>query len=62
MHASGDHQLALHVIDLLADGDSDSEAVGRARRLKRTILLALADACEVYQSENFYRGAAAQLN
>jgi alkyl sulfatase BDS1-like metallo-beta-lactamase superfamily hydrolase len=61
LHATGDDQLALHVIDLLASTDEDSAVAVEARAVKREILFALADACDVYQSENFYRTAAAQL-
>jgi len=59
LHESGRDQLALHVVDLLALGEGP--LADAARGLKRQILSTLADSCEVYQSENFYRGAAAQI-
>lgn len=61
LHNAGDDQMALHVIDLLAGAGAGVPAAAAARSLKREILLALADGCDVYQSENFYRTAAAQL-
>ena len=61
LHGDGEHQLALHVIDLLANVNADGSVFAEARALKRTILLALAEGCPVYQSENFYRSAARSL-
>jgi alkyl sulfatase BDS1-like metallo-beta-lactamase superfamily hydrolase len=60
LHELGEHQMALHVIDLIAGGSDYASTTAQARALKRDVLLALADACPVFQSENFYRTAAAQ--
>ena len=55
----GEHQLGLHVIDLLAMADADTPEVVEARKIKAEIAAALADDSLTYMSENYYRSFAA---
>lgn len=58
---AGDHQLALHVIDLLATLQDPSEPVRRARELKATWLRERASQVRSYVSKSLYHGCAELL-
>ena len=55
----GEHQLGLHVVDLLAMAAGDDPAVVEARDLKAQLAAALADESPTYMSTNYYRAVAA---
>ena len=55
---SGQHQLALHVIDLLALSDSDAPDITLARKLKASLLRQRATQVESFVSQNLYRVSA----
>lgn len=57
--AKGEHQLALHVIDLLAMAQEDTPEVAKAKDIKRAIAAAPAEDSPTYMSENYYRSVAA---
>ncbi|MFV0259093.1 MAG: alkyl sulfatase dimerization domain-containing protein [Acidimicrobiales bacterium] len=56
--AAGEHQLALHVLDLLAGAPGDDPALLEARRLKGDCAEQLARSCPTYVSRSLYFGAA----
>ncbi len=56
--AEGQHQLALHVLDLVADAPGDDAALVEARTLKGDCAEALARECPTYVSRSLYFGAA----
>jgi uncharacterized sulfatase len=58
-HEAGEHQLALHVVDLLALAEGDQPSVVAARELKAEIAAALAEDPPAYMSGNYYRAVAA---
>lgn len=55
---AGEHQLALHVLDLLADAPGDEEYLMKARQLKGDCAERLARSCPTYVSRSVYFGAA----
>lgn len=55
---AGEDQLALHVLDLLADAPGDAPELLEARRLKGDCAERLARACPTYVSRSIYFGAA----
>jgi alkyl sulfatase BDS1-like metallo-beta-lactamase superfamily hydrolase len=61
LHAAGELQLALHVLDLLADGPANEPAVGEARRLKAQMCEGLAQQQGAYPSRQLYLSAADDL-
>ena len=60
-HEAGEHQLALHVVDLLAMAEGDEPGVVAARALKAEIAAALAQDPPAYMSGNYYRAVASGL-
>jgi alkyl sulfatase BDS1-like metallo-beta-lactamase superfamily hydrolase len=58
LHEQGEHQLALHVVDLIAQAPGDDEVLIAARRLKGDCAEALARACPTFVSRSIYFGAA----
>ena len=60
-HEAGEHQLALHVVDLLAMAAGDEPGVAAARALKAEIAAALAQDPPAYMSGNYYRAVASGL-
>jgi len=55
---SGDTQLALHVLDLLATLESDDPSIGEARRIKAELMRRRAGEVRSYISKSLYRAAA----
>jgi alkyl sulfatase BDS1-like metallo-beta-lactamase superfamily hydrolase len=55
---SGEHQLALHVLDLLAGAPGDADYLVTARKLKGDCAESLARACPTFVSRSIYFGAA----
>lgn len=60
-HEAGEHQLALHVVDLLAMAEGDAPSVVAARALKAEVAAALAASSPAYMSTNYYRAAASGM-
>jgi alkyl sulfatase BDS1-like metallo-beta-lactamase superfamily hydrolase len=58
LHEQGEHQLALHVVDLIAQAPGDDDVLVAARRLKGDCAEALARACPTFVSRSIYFGAA----
>lgn len=57
-HDAGEHQLALHVVDLLAMAPGDEASIVAARALKAEVAAALAEDPPAYMSGNYYRAVA----
>lgn len=61
LHAAGEAQLALHVLDLLALADDDGPEVSAAKTLKAEVLDGFARAHPSVVSRNLYRSSAMRL-
>src|SRR5690606_29540429 len=57
----GEHQLALHVIDLLATAEGDAPEIAEARRLKAAWLRERARQVRSYVSRSLYHASATTL-
>jgi uncharacterized sulfatase len=55
--AAGEHQLALHVVDLLALAPGDDPELTEARALKADLCRTLADAAQSFVSQSLYRSS-----
>ena len=58
LHAQGQHQLALHVVDLIAQAPGGDDVLVAARQLKGDCADALARDCPTFVSRSIYFGAA----
>ncbi len=58
LHDAGDHQLALHVIDMIAGAPGESEVLLAARTLKGDCCEKLARSNDTFVSRSFYFGSA----
>ena len=58
---NGEHQLAMHVLDLVANAPGNDPLVQQARDLKADCCDALARGCSIFVSRSMYTGSASML-